>query len=83
MHPVLRVYLVRHGETNENRSGIIQGQLDTELNEDGIKQSGRLAHALKDIHFSAAYCSDLKRTVKVRLSFRISSLVLIYKFIHI
>ena len=63
--PVLRVLLVRHGETNENRLGIVQGQLDTELNDAGKLQARRLAHALKDSEFTAAYSSDLKRAVKV------------------
>jgi broad specificity phosphatase PhoE len=28
-----RVYIVRHGETTSNKEGIIQGHLDTALNE--------------------------------------------------
>ena len=62
---VLRIYLVRHGETNENRAGIVQGQLDTELNKDGILQSDLCAEALKDVNFVVAFTSDLKRTVDV------------------
>ena len=63
----MRVYLVRHGETQENREGIIQGQKDTELNEAGLKQAGLLGEALKDVKFSLGFSSDLKRAYNVSL----------------
>jgi probable phosphoglycerate mutase len=61
----LRVYLVRHGETQWNRDGIIQGQQDTELNEMGLQQARLLGDALKDLKFSLAFSSDLKRAYNV------------------
>lgn len=64
--PAVRVYLVRHGETAENRAGIMQGQLDTELNEAGLDQARRTANALENVRFVAAHASDLQRAVKVR-----------------
>ncbi|KAG8901027.1 hypothetical protein FRC01_009951 [Tulasnella sp. 417] len=48
---VLHVYLVRHGETDANRQGIVQGQLETTLNATGWEQARRLALALKSIKF--------------------------------
>lgn len=65
MEPVLRVYLVRHGETNENRAGIIQGQLDTQLNDDGILQARFCGERLKGVKFVAAFTSDLHRAANV------------------
>ena len=59
--PIAFIYLVRHGETHENRAGIIQGQLDTVLNEEGVRQANKLAEAMKDVPLSAAWTSDLKR----------------------
>ncbi|GAB1519608.1 hypothetical protein RhiTH_002676 [Rhizoctonia solani] len=53
MYKKLLVYIVRHGETNENRMGIIQGQIDTQLNEAG--------RGLKDVNFVKAYSSDSSR----------------------
>ncbi|KAG8894639.1 hypothetical protein FRC00_008651 [Tulasnella sp. 408] len=44
--PIVNVYIVRHGETVENAKGIIQGQLDTQLNELGRTQAERLAEVL-------------------------------------
>ena len=35
---VVRVLLIRHARTTHNASGIIQGQLDTEVNEDGEEE---------------------------------------------
>lgn len=62
-----RVYIIRHGETDENRKGIIQGQLDTRLNEEGRLQAERVAEALRDkpVTFERAWTSDLGRAVAV------------------
>ena len=62
----MRVYIVRHGETQENRDGIIQGQQDTFLNAIGVEQARMVGEALKDVKFGIAFSSDLSRAVKVR-----------------
>jgi len=56
-----RLYLVRHGETDANKNGIIQGQTDTQLNNVGIGQAVLVAEALRSIPFDKAYTSDLAR----------------------
>lgn len=58
------VYLVRHGETDWNKKGIIQGKSDIPLNHTGIKQAEKLAYKLKEIKFDKAYSSDLIRAKK-------------------
>jgi bisphosphoglycerate-dependent phosphoglycerate mutase len=63
-----RIYIVRHGETEENRQGTIQGQLDTLLNVTGLAQSEAVAKALQSIPFEKAYSSDLRRAAKVCIS---------------
>jgi len=60
----VRIYVVRHGETEENRQKIVQGHLDTSLNSEGERQSDLLAKALKDVPFDACYSSDLRRAVE-------------------
>ncbi|KAJ7154286.1 phosphoglycerate mutase-like protein [Mycena filopes] len=62
--PFARIYVVRHGETQENKDSVIQGQLDTQLNETGLEQARRVADALRSVHFDAAYSSDLARALK-------------------
>jgi len=60
----LRVVLVRHGETEGNVRGIVQGQLDTPLTEKGISSTLIKAKKISHFPFDAVYCSDLKRTVE-------------------
>ncbi|KAF8652179.1 hypothetical protein HU200_062907 [Digitaria exilis] len=53
---------VRHGETEWNASGTVQGRLDHELNERGRQQSAKVACWLsKQVKPAAVYSSDLKR----------------------
>lgn len=62
------IYLVRHGETDWNIKGIVQGQSDVPLNDAGIKQAKELAGRLKKIYFDVIYSSDLlraKRTAEI------------------
>ncbi|MBE6366880.1 MAG: histidine phosphatase family protein [Lentisphaerae bacterium] len=55
--------VVRHGQTTANLSGILQGQMDWPLDEQGLEQARALAERLRNQHFDAAWCSDLSRTV--------------------
>ena len=40
------IYFIRHGETDWNRQGLIQGSVETELNDLGIQQVQDVANAL-------------------------------------
>jgi len=55
------VFLIRHGETEENRSRIIQGQISSRLSEKGRKQADMIAQHLSGIPIAAIYSSDLLR----------------------
>jgi len=57
----MRLYLVRHGQTEENASQIIQGWNPGKLTSLGIEQAERLAQRLKEIRFDAIYSSDSRR----------------------
>lgn len=59
---MVRIILIRHGETNWNLQGRYQGQEDTRLSERGFWQAQQLAQALKDVHIDAAVSSPLKRS---------------------
>lgn len=56
-----RMLLVRHGETEWNRQGRFQGQIDIPLNENGQRQGEQAAEFLKDVHIDAAVTSSLSR----------------------
>lgn len=58
------LYVVRHGETDWNKKGIIQGYSDVDLNEMGKRQARKLANQLKQINFDAIFSSDLLRAKK-------------------
>lgn len=64
MGALLRVFIVRHGETAANVDGMIQGQLDTELNEEGLRQAGLLAGRMEGVPIGVAFTSDLSRAKK-------------------
>ncbi len=57
-------YIVRHGEAEGNKEGIILGPLDLPLTPNGIAQAEALAETLKDIHFDAAFSSVLQRAMQ-------------------
>lgn len=57
-------YLFRHGETETNRKGSLQGYMDVPLSPTGRKQAELLAGAVADIEFDAVFTSDLSRAVE-------------------
>lgn len=57
----LRILIVRHGETDCNVQGIIQGQLETDLNAVGREQARRVAKTLAAEHIDEVYASPLRR----------------------
>ena len=59
-----RWFLVRHGETDWNNEGRAQGQSDTPVNDAGRHQAAQVGLRLKQVHFAAAYASDLSRVVE-------------------
>lgn len=56
-----RLLLVRHGETDWNADGRLQGQTDRPLSEFGRQQARRLADELAAEDLEAIYSSDLAR----------------------
>ncbi|MCR8556806.1 histidine phosphatase family protein [Mucilaginibacter sp. BJC16-A38] len=58
-----QIYIVRHGQTDLNKRGIVQGRgMDTDLNDEGRKQAGQFFDAYKQVPFDKIYISALKRT---------------------
>lgn len=55
-------YIVRHGETDWNKKGIIQGQSESHLTMLGKRQAKSLAKELETIKFDVVISSDLSRS---------------------
>jgi broad specificity phosphatase PhoE len=56
--------VTRHGETDWNTAGILQGWLDTRLNERGRQQARALAEAFAAFGFSCVWTSPLSRSLE-------------------
>lgn len=57
----MKIYLIRHGETDWNHVNRFQGREDIELNEAGIAQAVRCGQTLQGLGIEAVYTSPLKR----------------------
>jgi broad specificity phosphatase PhoE len=60
----MRIYLVRHGETEWNKTRRFQGRSNLPLNQEGRQQVKALASALKNIPLKAIYTSPLIRAIE-------------------
>ncbi|MFZ4478722.1 MAG: histidine phosphatase family protein [Rhodoferax sp.] len=56
-----QICIARHGETDWNRRGVLQGWLDVPLNEKGRRQAREMAAAFADAGFAAVWASPLAR----------------------
>lgn len=65
----MKLYVLRHGETDENVSGIVQGWQDTELSAIGHSQANQAAKDFAET-IDAIYTSDLKRSVQTAQYFK-------------
>lgn len=57
----MKLFLVRHGETEENLQKIVAGHKNGTLSPLGIKQAKKLGERFKKEKIDAFYCSDLGR----------------------
>lgn len=60
----MKLYLLRHGETDENKSKVYYGSLDASLNSRGIEQAQKSGRTLHNIEFDSVYVSERKRTME-------------------
>ena len=56
-----RIFLVRHGETNWNKEGRFQGQINIPLNNNGKNQAKKASEYLNEINFNKAFSSSMDR----------------------
>ena len=58
---MITLYLIRHGETDANKTGTLQGQQNTLLNSNGLNQALQLAQQCQSLNLHQLYSSDLQR----------------------
>ena len=63
MNNKLKLYIVRHGQTEWNVLEKFQGQLNSPLTPEGIEKVKETANELKNIKFKAGYTSQMGRTI--------------------
>lgn len=57
------IYIIRHGETELNKQGIVQGRgVNSDLNDTGRAQAEAFYQQYKNVPFDKIYTSELKRT---------------------
>ncbi|MBQ3337081.1 MAG: histidine phosphatase family protein [Selenomonadaceae bacterium] len=60
---MMRIFLIRHGETEWNRQNRLQGNSDTHLSPEGFHQAITLSEHAPFHHVDAIYSSDLTRAL--------------------
>ncbi len=60
-----KIYLIRHGQTDYNLQGIVQGSgVDSSLNATGLAQSNAFYTKYKNVPFDKVYTSQLQRSIQ-------------------
>ena len=60
----MKLFALRHGETEENIDKIMQGKMDTILNDIGRKQCEKVKSKVKKAQIDLIVSSPLKRTIE-------------------
>jgi len=59
-----KLYLIRHGETEQNKTGVLMGSTDTPLNDHGRLQAASLGERLNALEVDTIFSSPLSRAVE-------------------
>ena len=57
----MNIYAMRHGFTRMNKEKLYNGQVDEDINEEGIEQAKAARETVKNMNFDVIYCSPLLR----------------------
>lgn len=69
----MRLWLIRHGETQANVDGLYSGHAATPLTARGIEQAQNLHTLLHDVFFDLVLCSELERAQHPRDWFSVTA----------
>ncbi len=59
----LKLYLLRHGQTDCSRVNAFCGSVDSELTPDGVEMAQAFATAYRSVPWAAIFCSPMRRTM--------------------
>ena len=59
----MKLYITRHGKTEWNTIGKLQGWLDSPLTDEGIERARKLSTRLEGVDFDHIYSSPQKRAL--------------------
>ena len=59
-----KLYLIRHGETEQNKTGVLMGSTDTPLNDHGRLQAASLRERINALEVDSIFASPLSRAVE-------------------
>jgi len=71
------LFLARHGQTDWNKNGIMQGQQESELNEKGIADAKSLIEEVRNKNIELIITSPLKRTKQTVEHFNVDNIPVI------
>ena len=61
---ITRLYLIRHGETDANKTGVLMGSTDIPLNDTGRQQAELLRDRINALEVDSIFASPLTRAVE-------------------
>ena len=64
----MKLYIIRHGETEWNVKRRFQGRSDIPLNEEGRRLARITSEALRSVPFTRIYTSPLKRAYETAMN---------------
>ena len=59
----MKLYLIRHGESETNKNGLWTGWLDVPLTEQGKEDAASASKIVSSVPFDKIYSSDLSRAI--------------------
>lgn len=74
----MNIYVMRHGQTNNNDLGLFNGRNDEDINETGVEQAKIARDELKNINIDLIICSPMLRTKHTAEIININNIPIIY-----
>ncbi|MBD1891905.1 MULTISPECIES: histidine phosphatase family protein [unclassified Coleofasciculus] len=59
----LKLYFLRHGQTDRSRDNVFCGSIDPDLTPDGLEMAKAFAVTYRSLPWNAIFCSPMRRTV--------------------